>query len=197
MDYGENFREIKRRQKREQLGPVAQKIILLLASGFSLSLTNRPDQYFRVIKKTQKEWEKINQRSLHQAIRNLYQSHLVNYKEDAKGISTLILSDKGSKQVLKYNLDKIKIQKSNWDGFWRLIIFDIPEFKKKERDALSLKFKQLGLCTFQKSVFIYSYHCKNEIDFIAEIFEVKPYVRYIVAKEIDTALDWQRRFNLL
>ena len=48
----------------------------------------------------------------------------------------------------------------------------------------------------QKSVFLYPYDCKNEIDFILEIFEIKPYVRYIVAKDIDIALDLKQRFKL-
>ena len=100
-------------------------------------------------------------------------------------------------RVLKYKLDDIKIKNTNkWDGLWRIVIFDIPERQKRARDALSLKLKEIGMLPIQKSVFASPYECKNEIDFISEIFSVKPYVRYILAKEIDIALDLKRKFRI-
>jgi CRISPR-associated endonuclease Cas2 len=108
-----------------------------------------------------------------------------------------VLAEKGKKRVLKFDLDKIEIKKPpRWDGFWRIIAFDIPEDKNKARKALASKMKNLGFYPMQKSVFVYPYDCKNEIDFITEIFEVKPYVRYIIAKDIDVALDLKQRFKL-
>ncbi|KKS75320.1 MAG: hypothetical protein UV48_C0014G0003 [Candidatus Azambacteria bacterium GW2011_GWA2_42_9] len=56
--------------------------------------------------------------------------------------------------------------------------------------------KELGFYPMQKSVFVYPYDCKNEINFILEIFEVKPYVRYIIAKDIDITMDLKQRFKL-
>ncbi|KKS75321.1 MAG: hypothetical protein UV48_C0014G0004 [Candidatus Azambacteria bacterium GW2011_GWA2_42_9] len=50
--------------KKERIGPVGQKILLILLAGASLSLTRRPDHYFRILKSAAKEWRKINQRTL-------------------------------------------------------------------------------------------------------------------------------------
>jgi DNA-binding transcriptional regulator PaaX len=184
-------------KKRLQLGPTAQKILLLLQGGLALSLTQRPDVYFRIIKGITKEWQAINQRTLHESIKRLYWSELIDYKENNDGTVTLILSDKGKKRVLKYNLDTIKIKKPmRWDGLWRIVIFDIPEHLKQGRDALAGKLKQLGFYPLQKSVFIYPYECKNEVDFIIEIFNLRPYVRFILAKETDIDLDLRHKFKL-
>ncbi len=188
----------RKRYKEERLGPTQQKILLLLATGLSLSLTRRPDYYFRILKSAKKEWQRINQRSLQEAIRKLYQSKMIDYKENDNGTVTLTLAEKGKKRVLVYNLEKMKIKRpKKWDGLWRIVMFDIPEYKKRGRDALALKMKELGLVPLQKSVFVYPYDCKDEVDFISEIFEVKPYVRYVIAKDIDVALDLKNKFRLM
>ncbi len=184
-------------KKRERLGPVAQKMLLLLGTGLALSLTTRPDYYFKIVKSAGKEWRKINQKSLHEAIKRLYQSNLIDYKENNDNTVTLTLDEKGKKRFLRYNLENMKIKKpTRWDGLWRMVMFDIPESKKKARDALSLKLKIIGLKPLQKSVFVSPYDCKEEIEFIAEIFEIKPYIRYILAKDVDVNLDLKCKFNL-
>ena len=123
---------------------------------------------------------------------------MIDYRENKDGTVSLTLAEKGKRRVLRYNLDKMKIKKpARWDGLWRIVMFDIPEHKKQARDALSFKMKTLGLIPLQKSVFVYPYDCKNEINFIVEVFEVKPYVRFALVKEIDTALDLKYKFHLI
>jgi DNA-binding transcriptional regulator PaaX len=183
--------------KKIRLGSAAQKILLLLQGGLALGLTQRPDTYFRIIRGITKEWQDINKRTLHEAIKKLYQSKLIDYKENDDGTVDLVLNDDGKKRALKYNLDTIKIKKSaKWDGLWRVIIFDIPECFKQGRDALAVKLKQMGFYPLQKSVFIYPYECKNEIDFIIEIFDLRQYVRIMLVKETDVDLDLKNKFKI-
>jgi len=182
----------------ERMGPMSKKVLLLLIGGASLSLTRRPDQYFRIIRKIAKEWKKINERNLKRAIRGLYRSKMVDYKENSDGTVNIVLTDSGKKRILKYDLDKIQIKRPMiLDGIWRLVIFDIPEDERRGRVALVAKLKELGFYPLQKSVFIYPYECKNEIDFIAEIFELAPYVRFLRVKNTDIDLDLKNKFHLL
>src|SRR3989344_2285459 len=183
--------------KEPRFGPTTQKILLLLQAGIVLALTQRPDYAFRVIQGTAKEWQKINRRALHEAIRKLYQSKLVDYKENNDGTVALTLTDSGIKRSLRYNLDTIKIETPKyWDKLWRIAMFDIPEFQKAGRNALAEKLKELGFYPIQKSVFIYPYPCKNEIDFIVEIFQLTPFVRFIVARETDVDIHLKAHFGL-
>lgn len=182
----------------ERLGPKAKKILLLLEAGAALSLTRRPDVYFSILKKAAKEWKKINERSLRDAIKRLYKSKLIDYKEDKDETVTIVLSEKGKKKILKYDLDKIQIKKPpKWDNLWRLMVFDIPEDKKQGRTALVAKLKELGFYPMQKSVYIYPYECKDEIDFIVEMFNLVPYVRFLRVKDVDIELDLKNKFHLL
>lgn len=181
----------------KRIGPVAQKILLLLEAGIILSLTASPKAQFKIIKAAAKEWREINRRSLKTAIRRLYQSKLISSHENKDGTITLGLNEEGKKKVLRYNLDKLEIKKpQKWDNLWRIIIFDIPERLKTKRDALVWKLKHLGFSAIQKSVFIYPFACQEEIDFLIEVFELRPYVRFIVAQEIDTALELKAKFHL-
>jgi len=201
--YGKKYKSMerikrKKGQRRKRLGPTGQKILLILTAGASLSLTRRPDQYFNVIKSASKEWQKINRKSLHDAIQRLYQSQLIKCVDNKDGTIVLTLTADGEERILNYNLDTLEIKKQNkWDGLWRIVVFDIPESKKRARDALSFKLKNMGMLAMQKSVFVCPYKCKDEIDFVVEFFDLKPFVRFIVAKNIDIVLDLKQKFRLL
>jgi DNA-binding transcriptional regulator PaaX len=184
-------------KKRKRFGPVMQKVLLLLRTGATLFLSGSPHMHFKIIKTASKEWQKIDQRVLRKSIRRLYQSKLVDVKEEENGALSLTLTDNGEKKILQYDLDKIKIKKPlEWDGVWRMVVFDIPESQKQGRDALVGKLKQLGFYPLQKSVFLHPYECKEEIDFIVELFDLRPFVRFMRVKEIDVELDLKHRFGL-
>ena len=76
------------------------------------------------------------------------------------------------------------------------LVTDIPEKKKLGREALRSKLKQLGFYQLQKSCFIHPFDCKSEVDYISELFEVSPYMNFIVAKEIEGARLLQKFFGL-
>ncbi|MDO8676399.1 MAG: CRISPR-associated endonuclease Cas2 [Candidatus Azambacteria bacterium] len=179
------------------LGPASRKILLLIEGGLVLSLTRRPDAYFRIVKKIAKEWKKINEQNLRKTIKRLYRSKMIDFKENSDGSVTLTLTKEGKKKILRYHLDDIFIKKPTmWDGLWRVVIFDIPEDKRQGRVALRTKLEELGFYPVQKSVFIHPYECQDEIDFILEIFELVPYVRFMRVKSIDIELDLKQKFHL-
>lgn len=180
-----------------KLGPTSRKVLLLLLAGVALSLTKRPDQYFRILDKTKKEWKKINQRNLHENIKHLHRTNLISFSKKSDGTISVYISKEGEKYALFGKVKELKINKLKiWDGFWRMIIFDIPEDKKRARDALAKKLKELGFYTLQKSVFVFPYECKKEIDFITDLFDVGQFVKHILAKEIDNDTNLKKEFKL-
>ena len=180
-----------------KMGPVMQKVILLLTAGAALSLTRRPGAHFRIIKGASKEWKNINHRTLRESIKKLYQSKVIRCIENSDGAIMLELTDEGKKRVLQYRPNKMKIKRPvKWDGLWRLVIFDIPECLKRERMALAGMLRRLDFYPLQRSVFIFPYECKNEIDFIVETFNLRQYVRFLIVKDIDNGLDLRNRFDL-
>ena len=83
-----------------------------------------------------------------------------------------------------------------WDGFWRIVAFDIPESKRSGRDALRENMKRLGAVQIQKSLWVWPYDCQEEIDFIAGLFGVRSYVHHILAESITAEKSLRKVFNL-
>jgi len=192
-------KKIKRKHplRIKRFGVLKKKVLLLLLAGISLGLTKRPDYQWKIIKKTSKEWEKINQERLKEIIKEFYQEKLVEYKEKPDGSIEIVLTEKGKLKALEGKIDELEIEiPRNWDKLWRIVIFDIPEKKKRARDALRRKLKELGFLELQKSVFIFPYECKDEIEFIVEVFEIRRYVRYLVVKEITNEEELLLKFKL-
>lgn len=181
-----------------KLGATTQKILLLLAGGMALGISRSPRQQFKIAKKINRAWQEINRKKLQDSIGNLYKSRMIEMKENKDGVIEMTLTDKGKKVVFLYNFEQMKISKMKiWDKKWRIITFDIPERFKKARNALRDKLQELGFAKYQKSVFIYPYECKNEIDFVIEFFNLRPYVRYIEAENCDDDLNFKKYFELL
>jgi DNA-binding transcriptional regulator PaaX len=180
-----------------KINPTRQKVLLLLYAGVALGFAYSPNRQYKILQALGKEWRKINEKNLKREIRNLYRSKLIKEEENSDGTFTYILTDRGKVKALTFHFREMKIEKKHWDGKWRVVIFDIPEKIKMSRNALRDKLKNLGFRELQKSVFIFPYECKDEIDFIIEFFKIRKYVRYGTFDFIDNDLHLRKIFNLL
>ena len=162
-----------------------------------MGVAKTPSQYFRVIKEVSKEWKKINKKQLEKAISSLYHSKLIREHENPDGSLTMVLTDKGRKQAITFNIDNMAIKKpKKWDKKWRLVLFDIPEKHKPAREAIRNVLKRLGFYEYQKSVFIHPYECQKEIDFVVEYFNIRQHVRTLTADNLDNEIHLRKRFGL-
>ena len=189
---------LKKGNKINRLGPNQQKVLLLLFGGIGLSVARSPNQYFKVFKEVKKEWQKINDRALNNAIRDLYRSKLIKERENPDGSLTMVLTDKGKKKAITFNIDNMEIKKpKKWDKKWRLVLFDIPEKHKPAREALRGALKRLSFHEYQKSVFIHPYECQKEIDFVIEYFDIRRFVRTLTAENLDNDIHLRKKFDLV
>jgi len=177
--------------------PTKQKILLLLMAGVALGLSRSPKNYFKILKSIPKEWKEIERKRLLSIVREFYNDRLIDYKENKNGEVKIVLTKEGKKKAIKYQLDEMEIKKTGkWDNKWRMVIFDIPEKKKRAREALRNKLKDLGFKELQKSVFIFPYECEDEIDFITEVFEIRPYVRFARLDTFTNEEQFKLKFKL-
>ena len=185
-------------QAIRRLRPTQQKIVTLLLAGVALHLTRNPKKYFSIVRSIPEEFRKIDKYVLHRNIRNLYKSKLIDGKENADDSVTLFLTVEGKKRALTYDPSDIRIAPMRkWDKKWRVVIFDIPELRRKARDALSRSLKKAGFYRLQKSVFVHPFECQDELDFIIEFFNLRPFVRFIIAEHFDNELHLKHHFDLL
>src|SRR3989344_2184446 len=69
--------------------------------------------------------------------------------------------------------------------------------QKKVREALRYHLKNLGFKELHRSVFVFPYECRNEIEYIVEFYNARRFIRYIEAYYIDNELDLKHKFDLL
>jgi len=174
-----------------------EKILLLLYAGLAFGFSYTLHRQWKIIKGVAKEWKRINEKNLRKEVRNLYRARMIEKKENSDGTITLVLTDKGKLKALTYKFEEMKIKEENWDGKWRMVVFDIPEKLKGGRDALREKLKKIGFYELQKSVLVYPYECKNEIDFLVEFFQIRKYVRFVIVDFIDNELHLKKNFGLV
>lgn len=183
-------------EKFRKLRPTTQKIIILLVGGINLALNSSPRRHFQIIKSIKKNWDWIDHHNLHRNIKSLYRSHLIDEKDNDDGTITIVLTELGKKHALTYQIDEIKVPAMKWDKKWRIVMFDIPEKRKRARDALSKTLKNMEFVQLQKSVFVHPFECSKEVSFVTEFFKVRPYIRLVLAENIDSEYALKKKFNL-
>lgn len=181
-------------------GELAMEILLMIAAGIAipaaLIMPGFPLALKPFLGQVMERSGMRKSRSLLVSLSRLKKRGLVSIGE-RNGQQVLTLTERGKKRVLEYEIDRIVIKRPRkWDGLWRMVLFDIPEKRKRGREALRTKLKQLGFYPIQKSCFVYPFECRKEIAFISELFEVSPYIFYIVVKEMEGTKDLLRFFNL-
>lgn len=96
----------------------------------------------------------LNKSALASALKRLRENGFVELISDKE--LTLRLTDKGRSKAL---WTKMKLEEEKWDGKWRLVIWDIPEKRRKARDLLRHQLKQLGFEKIQNSVWASKKNC--------------------------------------
>lgn len=181
--------------KKHARNELSKKILKgLVLGGFIVACFALPG-FAQVATLFQSKGAKDNYR-IKRTILELKKKRLVDvYEKDGKEV--VEITELGKKRVLEYDLDDMKLKvPKKWDGFWRIVSFDIPESKKRGRDALSHKVKELGMYPVQKSMFVSPYPCKDEIDFIGEFFDVRKYIIYMRVKELEGATNLKKIFKI-
>lgn len=74
------------------------------------------------------------------------------------------------KNQLTRSFPLLKWQQSGWDGWWRIVIFDVAEKQRKIRDILRDKLVELGFGQWQKSVYVSPHDVASDmIEFLESV----------------------------
>lgn len=126
----------------------------------------------------------------------LFKRKLVKFER--KGDKTFVrLTEKGKIELLKYQLGDLSINKQKkWDGKWRIIIFDIKEFKRNLRDTLRKELVNLGFMRLQNSVWVCPYECEEITILLKSSLRLGKEVLYMTVENIENDRWLKKEFNL-
>lgn len=183
---------IRRKEKIERIVELTKKsgmalgkaVLGLALVGGVLTMVMVAPKIFTLIGRSNKEGVKykgfFSKSDLKNSMKYLkYKKYIKIIKKDNEKFE-IYLEKKGKDKIIKESFHDLTIpQPIKWDGYWRIIIFDIPEKHKWAREGFREKLRQLNFYQLQESVFVIPYNCRKEIEFLCSIFNISDYVRFI------------------
>jgi phenylacetic acid degradation operon negative regulatory protein len=91
-----------------------------------------------------------------------------------KGEPLLELTSQGKKKF-KRRFPLFALGSGKWDGFFMIVVFDVPEKRRHARNSLRSKLSQLGFGKLQESVWISPYHFEEDLQ---EFLEANGFAKY-------------------
>lgn len=139
------------------------------------------------------QWEKHPKRSKQTFYNTVDRLEKEGYlkKIEEKGRKKYIATLKGKAKILAY----IKKDRK-WDGKWRIVVFDVPETKKKMRNFFREKLFDLGFKKLQESVWICPYNIADIVEDLIVLCNAKAYVHYLLVEELDDNDTLMRLFKI-
>jgi phenylacetic acid degradation operon negative regulatory protein len=185
------------KNNHRRLGKIQKRLLLLFMGGLAFGMTRNFGKQIKILKEFGTEWEQIPNHTINNALHSLYEAQFVEKKVLKDGKIEIIISKNGIRRAMIENLRTLKITRpKKWDGYFWIILFDIPEKRKRIRDALRFHLKKMDFCELQKSVFVIPFPCVKEIKFIAEYYHIKKHIRIIEARSIDHEKEIMNYFKL-
>ncbi len=108
------------------------------------------------------------------------------------------LTSSGEEKLRMWQFGNFKISKPRkWDGKWRVIIFDIPDKKRKARDQIRYLLKSSNFYLLQESVWVYPYDCEDIITLLKTEYAVAKDLLYLIVEELENDRYLRSKFGLV
>lgn len=127
----------------------------------------------------------------------LEKAGLVKFERNGDSVF-LKLTERGQEKLEK---DQIFAPRSdevpnNWDGKWRLVVFDIKESTRNHRDQLRIWLTDIGFVRIQNSVWVYPYDREEFIFLLKTDFELGKSVLFATVEKLENDGWLRKKFGL-
>lgn len=135
-------------------------------------------------------------RNVQSSLTRLVRAGYIVFQEE-KGKKKLLLTKKGEWFAARMGEGALAPKKPRrWDGKWRLLMFDVPENRKKSREQIRLTLSGLGFVRLQDSVWVYPYDCEDFITVLKVDLKVGKDMLYVLADRIENDKVLRAHFGL-
>ncbi len=83
-----------------------------------------------------------------------------------------------------------------WDRRWRMVVFDVPEYRKSIRNRLRMQMRLFGFLRLQDSVWVYPYDCEELIALLKADLRIGKDVLYAIVEKIENDVGIKKHFGL-
>lgn len=178
-------------QKRKRLGQVQKALLmtavvsglLLIGGAPRITIGNRNCYRFKNQAKT--------------ALIRLAQKGYVTFVREKKGMYAQVTPL--GKRLLAVEEQKMALElnkKKRWDKKWRVVIFDIPEYRRSARDQLRIVMRSAGFYRLQDSVWLYPYDCEDFMALLKADLKIGSEVLYMIVDHIENDGKLKEHYSL-
>lgn len=125
-------------------------------------------------KKKKERWAKM--------ISYLRKKGYLNVK-DLKNKKAVIITPKGMEKILRIKAG-LGMMKQRKDRKWQMVLFDIPEDRRRDRDLFRKQLKYLGYKRLQRSIWICPYDVLELTQRLVKNYKLDRFVRLLLVEEI-------------
>ncbi len=191
------------RPPSNKIDPKIKDILMLLGVGTFLAASIIMPGLPMAIKpfldekrrKEKNEWKQFNTWRLKQVLKRMYDQKLIEVVE-TNGEHIVKVSENGKRKLLRFDINDIELNQKNWDGKWRIIIYDIYTSKKQERELFRKTLKRLKFLKLQKSVYLTPFKCHNEIEYLRQVCNIGQEVLILTASGIENESAYKEYFGV-
>ncbi len=109
----------------------------------------------------------------------------------------LALTKKGEKVLKMLEAREFQTNRpKRWDSRWRVLIFDIPEYRKSLRDKIRNTLRMIGFVHLQHSVWVYPYDCEDLVALLKADFKVGKDMLYMIVEELEGDYKLKSHFDI-
>lgn len=157
----------------------SKKIIKILGEKSAISLPELAD------KVSLKDADKSSAYAITRSLKGLREAGLIeNISSGQNDYARLTKEGKKKMHSLKLENDTTLVNTS-WDGFWRIILLDLPENRKSERESLRYLLKKAGFVCLKNSAWISPYPFEHLFINIKKDLGLTTEMMIIVSENID------------
>lgn len=138
------------------------------------------DYYWDMLKNERRA--KRKKQDFARLIRYLRSRGYLNIK-DLKNRTAIMITPKGMEKLFKTRIKAGKM-KQRPDKKWQMVLFDIPETRKKDREYFRKQLKYLGYKKLQRSIWVCPYDVLETTQQLIKNYKLGRFVRLLLVEEI-------------
>ncbi len=118
--------------------------------------------------------------------------------EERDGKRCVRLTERGEEMLAleQQRMGLANAKPRKWDHRYRLVMFDVPERRKKIRERLRFEMREIGFLRIQDSAWVYPYDCEEFIALLKADLHIGKDVLYAVVEEIENDGWIRKHFDL-
>ncbi len=190
----------KKKPVRLPYGTIGRILLGTVAVAGVLTVGLAAPGIFQAVKALEKQYKKDYRRYrvpayARKVVQSLVNKKLVTIFQGREGMA-MRLTEKGERELLRYQLREKPLESHRWDKKWRLVIFDIAEKRRYARDRVRQDMQSFGFVKLQDSVWAYPYECEQVVTLLKAQYKIGKELVYIVAGEIEGDESLKKKFQL-